>query len=315
MPTNKYGMPNGAYAQSAQAAKSGNREEENPIADALQNNAAPLSNGVAQAAADPNVAVTRTGQPNLTAAPPPGRMQSGVVDRTTAPTTEQQALQNVLVPPIQGRYTNGDSDYRDAYQITNNAYNQFLHRDASQPEIDSHFLAQGWAPGGKNNGVIGSNGLNFILNGIANSDEARNYVAPPPTPPPVAPPTPDGQPKTLEEAMAYANKTAYGYDKHTDPTYWQALYAKDPAYALKRMMGMGAGKQDAAQFGEWAGGDPNAEAFGAKSSPTLPSNYTPNSNAALMSALAGGQNMGSDYAKNLIQQLMQSLATQNALFK
>lgn len=82
---------------------------------------------------------------------------------------------------------------------------------------------------------------------------------------PVGPGAPGASPapKTLEEAMAYANKTAYGYDKHTDPGYWQALYAKDPEYAQKRMLGMGAGPQDAAKFGEWAGGDPNAEVFGA----------------------------------------------------
>lgn len=95
-----------------------------------------------------------------------------------------------------------------------------------------------------------------IGNGLTNPNTKADAAV-------AAPAGASAAPKTLEEAMAYANKTAYGYDKHTDANYWQALYAKDPEYALKRMLGMGAGKQDAAKFGEWAGGDPNAEVFGA----------------------------------------------------
>lgn len=95
-----------------------------------------------------------------------------------------------------------------------------------------------------------------------------------------APPAPDkfaapkgdwNDPKFIAQAMQQANDVAYGYNKHTDPNYWvqqmpgliqRGQQLNDPDYAWKRMIGMGAGPQDAAKFGQWAGGDPNAEKLG-----------------------------------------------------
>lgn len=67
---------------------------------------------------------------------------------------------------------------------------------------------------------------------------------------------------SLQDAMSLAGRLGYNDpNHHSDPSYWQALYTKDPEYAFRRMMGEGAGGRDAATQGQWAGGDPNAEDF------------------------------------------------------
>lgn len=61
------------------------------------------------------------------------------------------------------------------------------------------------------------------------------------------------RPSDLQAALDVANKTAYGYQKHTDPNYWSALWTKDPEYAFRRMLGEGAGPSDAPKMGPYAG--------------------------------------------------------------
>lgn len=66
--------------------------------------------------------------------------------------------------------------------------------------------------------------------------------------------------QSLQKAMDLANQNAYGGTiKQTDPAYWMEMWKKDPAYTWERLMGRGAGGADAAKYGPWAGGDPNAE--------------------------------------------------------
>lgn len=70
---------------------------------------------------------------------------------------------------------------------------------------------------------------------------------------------------SLKQAMDLANQNAYGgQNKQTDPSYWLEMWKKDPAYTWDRLMGKGGGGSDAAKYGPWSGGDPNAE--GAKNS-------------------------------------------------
>lgn len=79
---------------------------------------------------------------------------------------------------------------------------------------------------------------------------------------------------TVDQAMQMANDAAYGYNKHQDANYWRDMWAKDPEYTWKRMIGMGAGPQDAAKYGEWAGGDPNAEQIGGGGGSAAPARGT-----------------------------------------
>lgn len=65
--------------------------------------------------------------------------------------------------------------------------------------------------------------------------------------------------KTL---LPLANFLAYGSDKNASGFYSDA-YSKDPGYWYKRALGMGGSGADAAKYGPWAGGDPNAERAGA----------------------------------------------------
>ncbi len=61
-------------------------------------------------------------------------------------------------------------------------------------------------------------------------------------------------PKDLSAALSSANQIAYGgAQKHADPSYWTALWAKDPEYAWKRMLGWQAGVSDAPTSGPYAG--------------------------------------------------------------
>lgn len=61
-------------------------------------------------------------------------------------------------------------------------------------------------------------------------------------------------PKTVEEAMKVANDIGYGgQQKHQDPEYWRSMFAKDPDYAFKRMLGWQAGGNDVATSGPYAG--------------------------------------------------------------
>lgn len=65
--------------------------------------------------------------------------------------------------------------------------------------------------------------------------------------------------KALETAVGLANTNAYGFDKNKADSYWLPMFEKDPGYTWERLIGRGAGAQDAAKYGPWAGGDPNAE--------------------------------------------------------
>ena len=60
-------------------------------------------------------------------------------------------------------------------------------------------------------------------------------------------------PASTDEAMTLANDLAYGFAKHTDPTYW-ARYPNDPEYFFRRMLGDGlpADSPDRALFGLYA---------------------------------------------------------------
>jgi len=60
-------------------------------------------------------------------------------------------------------------------------------------------------------------------------------------------------PATVSVAIAAANTLAYGFAKHTDDGYWNALYLQDPDYAWRRMLGWQAeGGPDQAAFGAYA---------------------------------------------------------------
>lgn len=62
------------------------------------------------------------------------------------------------------------------------------------------------------------------------------------------------RPADLASALSMANQIAYGGNaKHTDPNYWEKLWAHDPDYAWRRMLGEQAGPQDAATTGPFAG--------------------------------------------------------------
>ncbi len=64
---------------------------------------------------------------------------------------------------------------------------------------------------------------------------------------PILPPAPPN----AVQAIALANQLAYGFEKHTDPNYWNR-YASDPDYFWKRMLGWQAGGADVARFGLYA---------------------------------------------------------------
>lgn len=77
-----------------------------------------------------------------------------------------------------------------------------------------------------------------------------------------------GVPSDLKTAMQQANQIAYGGQaKHTDPSYWTALWAKDPEYAYRRMLGEGAGGADVATTGPYAGQGTAGAATSSKSNP------------------------------------------------
>lgn len=61
-------------------------------------------------------------------------------------------------------------------------------------------------------------------------------------------------PATVSQAIVEANTIAYGFDKHTDDGYWNALYLNDPDYAWKRMLGwlLPPESPDVAKFGLYA---------------------------------------------------------------
>ncbi len=104
-----------------------------------------------------------------------------------------------------------------------------------------------------------------LANFVADPTGPDRAGATPPSTPPAAPggaPASSGytQGMSLATAMQQAN-ALYGYAKHTDPNYWAAMWAKDPEYTWRRLMGEGAGPQDAPGAGQWAGGDPAAEVF------------------------------------------------------
>ena len=61
-------------------------------------------------------------------------------------------------------------------------------------------------------------------------------------------------PADLQTAIAQANQLAYGgRNKHDDPNYWAAMWAKDPSYTWKRLLGWQAGGADVATAGPYAG--------------------------------------------------------------
>lgn len=64
-------------------------------------------------------------------------------------------------------------------------------------------------------------------------------------------------PASVEEAIRKANAIAYGFEKHTDPSYWVVPrmpvgYYGDPPYFWKRMLGWQAGDNDRARAGLYA---------------------------------------------------------------
>ncbi len=61
-------------------------------------------------------------------------------------------------------------------------------------------------------------------------------------------------PPTTAEAVAAANRLAYGFEKHKDVSYWDrgVGYKGDPDYYWKRMLGWQAAGADVAHFGLYA---------------------------------------------------------------
>lgn len=69
--------------------------------------------------------------------------------------------------------------------------------------------------------------------------------------------------QALGTAIDLANQNAYGgRNKHSDQSYWQDMWNKDPRYTWERLIGKGGSGSDSALAGPWAGGDPDAEVFG-----------------------------------------------------
>jgi hypothetical protein len=80
-------------------------------------------------------------------------------------------------------------------------------------------------------------------------------------------------PTFQQAAITQALDAAYGKGFTTPEklAYWQGKVAKDPAYFWQRMLGQGAGGQDVARYGPYAGlssGAPSAMATGAGSQTT-----------------------------------------------
>lgn len=91
------------------------------------------------------------------------------------------------------------------------------------------------------------------------------------------------RPSELAAAIAGANQIAYGgRNKHDDPSYWQAMWAKDPGYTWRRLLGEGAGGADVAIAGPFAGRQAAASAptahasmFGGPSPYVTPTPFLP----------------------------------------
>lgn len=75
-------------------------------------------------------------------------------------------------------------------------------------------------------------------------------------------------PRTVEEAVRKANAIAYGFEKHTDVTYWNPRYYGDPPYFWKRLLGWEAGGDDVARAGLYA--NPPSEWFTDPAAPPAP---------------------------------------------
>lgn len=312
MPTpayNRYGMPNGSYAQGAQAAKSGNREvEENPIAAGLNNDQPNPGGANGQVPADPNVAVTRTGAPNLGAVSP---YAPSPLPRSNS----QQALQNVLQPPhLTGRYAGGDFGVPDATQVLGNAYQTYLHRPGSPAELQGHLRNQG-LNGGQ---YVGQNGLNAILSSIANSPEALNYQPGAPDSPVSPRGTPYGDEagfdtNRLNDLNDHEIKYEYGrYAQDHAGLKGQALrdaFASDPheRSLFPGMQAQGADELRADPNDPWqdvvgdVGGEDRIQFINKEQAPQR---------TALLNALGA---TAPSPSSSILQQVMQTLATQNAL--
>jgi hypothetical protein len=86
------------------------------------------------------------------------------------------------------------------------------------------------------------------------------------------PPTP----KSVDDAIAAANQIAYGgQQKHQDKAYWDAMFAKDPDYTWKRMLGWQAGASDAATTGPYAGAARPSTAMAAAMPPKVAASASP----------------------------------------
>lgn len=75
-------------------------------------------------------------------------------------------------------------------------------------------------------------------------------------------------PRTVEEAIRKANAIAYGFEKHTDQTYWNPRYYSDPPYYWKRLLGWQAGGDDVARAGMYA--NPPTDWLTDTAAPTAP---------------------------------------------
>lgn len=370
-PYNRYGMPNGGYAQNAlrrslsSNPNSVDPNQANPIANALNHTGTPGG------APDPPQTITpmlKTGQPNLqfnplmnalghhnTPEPPPG----------TAPPPPQTAGPNPVVPPqppptpgsppqntigpnpatptpsgappfpqtiganpatpnpldtVFGPHDNGDFDGRDAMQVIRNAYRLYLGRDASQEEIMSQLQGQGWHPDGTPAmGRVGQSGLNSVLGYIQNSPEAAAYRNRPQatTPPPTtttttASATPAYLQTLLNQGLSPQDAVAR-FNRETGRTTGNeaVYYANNNTIGLpEAYLAGGDGGwqivQRQPEHGSSGGGGGNRFVD--------PSAFI-NTNSALQGALLGGRNFSdTNYSQQLLQQVIQSLALQNALF-
>jgi hypothetical protein len=289
-PFNKYGMPNGSYAQAAQARTKNQSDQANatnPIGAALRPGEdptpGPTQYGVAAdgAAAVPGgTTVTAQGKPNLAFQAPPS---------------------------ISGRYSNGDSDVNDASQILTNAYHTYLNRDPEAGVINGHLHNQGW--GGDPSGVIGSFGLNSILQSIYNSPEANTYRTAQSAPPP---PEANKPPADAHDVQSLVMKALTDAKSTDDPSYWINKVSSDPngtgsawQYWLGRInQGDGAEGVRNGTVQKFNDG-PSSQHTNAQKFSVDPS--------SVMTALASGQNMTPSYTQQLLAQIKQSLALQNAL--
>lgn len=320
---NRYGMPQGRYAQNAPN-QVPHVDDANPIATAANRRIGPPTDQGAASQDDTGTSVTRDGRPNLA-------LQNALGD-SPAPTISVDPQRTFSWTPQQDRFPNrvnvrggmndagptgvdntlsqpwhppAATDPLTPDRVVSDAYRQFLGREPSLDEIRSQ----------TGNGTFDINhpSLARSIANIRNSEEAKAYAArgaattATGTPPPAAN---GGAPSGLDAEHQWVWDNFHSSQNHnpirdpneTDYNYWIGKKRSDPNYNWDQRM-----------FDQEGQGS-NAGHFPTESTkPTTGGSNSLPDNTAIMKALEGGGDMNNDYVKNLLAQLMQSLATQRAL--